>query len=158
MTTSQTINQQAVSATQWAAVTGRVPHDSDGAIQAAMTLIKRRQRGSREGYSWAGELSSSALATAMSIVALHLTGSERFQPQIAHGRAWLFATQQADGGWGDAISDTANVNATSLAYAALILTAPDTANANEQAHMARALARLERFGGWAVVGDPARCT
>ena len=160
MTVAQTSSQHTASAASaiQADAPLAAPRNMDDAIQAAVELLWRRQRGEAEGHSWVGELSSSALATSMSLVALYLRDADHYHDQIARGRAWLFATQLPDGGWGDARIDVTNVNATSLTYAALALTAPETLHDDEQAQMARALARLDAFGGWEVVGDPARCT
>ena len=58
----------------------------------------------------------------MSIVALKLVDAKLYAEAIQKGRRWLIRTQAADGGWGDAIVDSANINATSLALAALIFT------------------------------------
>ena len=128
----------------------------DAGLDAAVAYLRREQRG---GDHWVGVLSSSALATAMSIVALHLADATRFHEQIARGRRWLRQTQAADGGWGDAVVDVSNINATSLALAALALTTSHAA-ADEENGEAETLgrARLAEFGGWAAVGDPDRCT
>lgn len=107
---------------------------------------------------WVGTLSSSALATAISIVGLQLVDRERYREQIRRGRRWLRGTQHADGGWGDAVSDPSNINSTSLAIGALTFTTDGDAGTDERAALTRAHACLERFGGFAAVGDPARCT
>jgi len=108
---------------------------------------------------WVGELSSSALATAMSVAALHTVNADAYQQSVRTGRAWLVATQHADGGWGDAVVDATNVNATSLSTAALTLTLSPSAPSSEVAARDRALRCLEQqFGGFDMVGDPDRCT
>jgi squalene-hopene/tetraprenyl-beta-curcumene cyclase len=112
---------------------------------------------------WAGRLSSSALATAIAIVALHLTDREAYQAQIQAGRRWLFATQHEDGGWGDAVVDRSNINATSLAIGALMLIGPAEADSQQTPSrsgggLGRGLECLEQMGGWEAVGDPKRCT
>lgn len=112
----------------------------------------------KSGNHWAGVLSSSALATAISIVALRLTDDAGYREQIRRGRGWLLRTQNADGGWGDAVVDVSNVNATSLAYAALVFTAQGNTRPAEAPALARARERLDQFGGFEVVGDPRRCT
>lgn len=73
----------------------------------------------RPDGSWAGVLSSSALATATSVMMLHFMDRTRFMPRVACGTAWLIQTQHNDGGWGDAVHDESTINATSLALAAL---------------------------------------
>jgi squalene cyclase len=75
---------------------------------------------------WVGTLSSSALATAMALVALQLVDPVQYAEPIRRGREWLLATQAVDGGWGDAVVDPTNINATSLAIGALTFTAPAT--------------------------------
>jgi squalene-hopene/tetraprenyl-beta-curcumene cyclase len=94
----------------------------------------------------------------MSIVALQLVDSALYTERISQGRSWLFATQSPDGGWGDAIIDPSNINATSLALAALVFTQPGQISDAEHTALDRARQRLERFGGWQAVGDPDRCT
>jgi squalene-hopene/tetraprenyl-beta-curcumene cyclase len=120
------------------------------ALQRALTAL----RGAQRGDHWVGELSSSALATAMSMTALHVVDSQQYRGAIARAGDWLAHTQHADGGWGDAVVDVSNVNATSLSLAALALTHSD-----DSACVERALCCLEQhFGGLEAVGDPARCT
>src|SRR5579875_1283 len=130
------------------------------ALQAALDRTKDYLQATQHAEGpWVGTLSSSALATAMTMTALHLVDRDRYQDQIAHGRRWLFATQHADGGWGDAVGDPSNINATSLAIGALTLTARGEIAADEREALARAQALLDHtFGGWAAVGDPNRCT
>src|SRR5437764_8822619 len=104
----------------------------------------------RSGDHWVGTLSSSALATAISIVALQLVDSARYREHIARGHRWLLQTQADDGGWGDAVVDASNINATSLALGALTFTAtPDTRVADQQA-LERGRTYLERMGGFAA--------
>ncbi len=126
-----------------------------GALDRVADHLRAEQRPA--GY-WVGELSTSALATAMSMVGLWQTDRARYHSPIARGRRWLFATQHPDGGWGDAVVDPSNINATSLAIGALTLTDTGDTSPEERVALARALALLEEFGGWAAVGDPARCT
>jgi squalene-hopene/tetraprenyl-beta-curcumene cyclase len=127
------------------------------AVERAAGALRAQQR---DRSHWVGTLSSSALATAMSIVALHVVDPARHRGPIARGRRWLVATQAPDGGWGDAVVDPSNVNATSLAIGALTLTRPaGPHDPAEPAALERARACLdERFGGFAAVGDPERCS
>ncbi len=124
-------------------------------LDAALAYLQREQRA---GSYWAGTLSSSALATAISLAALRVLDQDRYREPIRRGRRWLFATQHADGGWGDAVVDPSNINATSLALGALTMTSDGDEGADERQGVSRAHARLDQFGGFAAVGDPMRCT
>ena len=69
---------------------------------------------------WSGRLSSSPLATAVAIVALHTVDAAAHAASIQNGAAWLAAHQNADGGWGDTENcDPSNLSTTLLALAAL---------------------------------------
>jgi squalene-hopene/tetraprenyl-beta-curcumene cyclase len=75
---------------------------------------------------WEGRLSSSPLATAVAVFALHTTDSEVYREHIANGLRWLADNQQADGGWGDAERlDPANLSSTLLCYAAIRASGPE---------------------------------
>ncbi|MDD4018319.1 MAG: prenyltransferase/squalene oxidase repeat-containing protein [Kiritimatiellae bacterium] len=67
---------------------------------------------------WTGELSSSALATALAATAL-ATGDAPDRALAASGAAWLAAHANADGGWGDTPESVSNVSTTLIATAAL---------------------------------------
>ena len=125
------------------------------AVERGTFFLGQQQR---SGDHWTGILSSSALATGMSLVALQLADAERYGEQIRRGRRWLLQTQAPDGGWGDAVVDPTNINATSLALAALAFTATSDPLVFDGEVLRRARARLEQFGGFAAVGDPERCT
>ena len=77
------------------------------------------------GGHWAGELSSSALSTAVAVIALTLV--DRHRPPATHGRlvsggvAWLIRTRNEDGGWGDTTDSPSNVSTTALCWAALAI-------------------------------------
>ncbi len=95
-----------------------------------------------DGY-WAGELSSSALATAVAVIALTLVDQRRPQDTLASlargGIAWLTRTQNADGGWGDTTDSPSNVSTTALCWAALTIAGVDDVPA---------AAALERVREW----------
>ena len=65
---------------------------------------------------WTGELSSSALSTALALVAL--MGVQSAQETLT-SVGWLQKTQNADGGWGDTPSSQSNLSTTLIARAAL---------------------------------------
>ncbi len=126
-----------------------------GALDRAAAYLRAQQR---DESHWVGTLSSSALASSIAIVALKLVDADRYAQHIQRGRRWLLDTQLRDGGWGDAMIDASNINATSLAIAALAFTQSDDADADEALALRRAHACLGRFGGYEAVGDPNRCT
>ena len=92
---------------------------------------------------WEGELSESALSTAVAVLALGAVavgefehkdtkerkvrnagkegpaGGEEHQELIAGGLRWLAGTQLGDGGWGDTVRSKANVATTLLVWSAL---------------------------------------
>lgn len=68
---------------------------------------------------WRGELSSSAISTAVSIFALQRIDAGRYAAHIQAGVRWLHATMKADGSWGDSIESPANMTATLLTYVSL---------------------------------------
>ena len=74
---------------------------------------------------WDGELSSSALSTAVAIIALTLVDRSRsraaYGALVGGGAAWLIRTQNADGGWGDTTDSPGNVSTTALCWAALTI-------------------------------------
>ncbi len=78
-------------------------------------LLKAR---TADGY-WAGRLSSSPLATAVAVFALHRVDAKDFHVHIRDGLRWLAEHQQSDGSWGDAETlDPGNLSTTLLCYAA----------------------------------------
>ena len=127
----------------------------DGAVAAAIDRSVQflRQRRRANG-SWVGELSSSALATAIATVALRRHAATRLAERLRAGTEWLAATQQGDGGWGDAVTDAATLNATALAVAALHMEQPDRYSAQIK-HGRR---WIDEAGGFAAINDPARAT
>lgn len=100
----------------------------------SLLLSKRTQ-----GGLWRGELSSSAISTAVAIFALRQIDANRYTETIQCGAEWLLRTMQADGSWGDSIESPSNMTATLLTYAALF--------AMDQAPEATRHYLSERFGG-----------
>jgi squalene-hopene/tetraprenyl-beta-curcumene cyclase len=72
---------------------------------------------------WVGELSASALSTAIAAFALAMIdaarGTGEYQLHVNNAFAWLVAHQNADGGWGDTTDSPSNLSTTLLAWSAL---------------------------------------
>lgn len=94
-----------------------------GAAAQGALLAERRASG-----WWEGELSESALSTAVAVLALgavELDQGEQSKENGGHrdlitsGLRWLRETQLGNGGWGDTVRSRANVATTLLGWAAL---------------------------------------
>ena len=74
-----------------------------------------------DGY-WEGELSSSALSTAVAAIALQQidrrSGANSHDALIQGGLYWLAKNANSDGGWGDTIRSKSNISTTALCWAA----------------------------------------
>ena len=79
------------------------------------TLLSERNS---EGF-WSGRLSTSALATAVGIVALKVSASSADRQRTDDGFAWLCRNINSDGGFGDTSESLSNVSTTLLCYAAV---------------------------------------
>ncbi len=66
-----------------------------------------------------GELSSSALSTAVSVFALFLHDKKKHAPKIEKGVLWLKNTVNTDNGWGDTPISRSNLSTTVLCISAL---------------------------------------
>jgi squalene-hopene/tetraprenyl-beta-curcumene cyclase len=106
------------------------------------TIVRRALLERRIGAGhWEGRLSSSALSTATAVVAL-ATGRDagvataNADTLVRSGIAWLVATRNADGGWGDTIDSVSNVSTTALVWSALAY--GETRDAAAAAESARA--------------------
>ena len=69
--------------------------------------------------AWRGNLSSSAISTALAIFALHLIDREKHSAIIKNGIAWLKQTMLPEGAWGDTSDSLPSLTATLLSFAAL---------------------------------------
>jgi hypothetical protein len=78
-------------------------------------LLSQRNK---EGF-WEGMLSSSALSTAVAIVALKKSGNKADKERIAQGFRWLKNNRNNDDGFGDTARSLSNVSTSLLVYAAL---------------------------------------
>jgi squalene-hopene/tetraprenyl-beta-curcumene cyclase len=68
---------------------------------------------------WEGELSTSALSTATSIVAIGSVDESFHQDAIQAATGWLVTHQNEDGGWGDTVKSFSNISTTLLCWSAL---------------------------------------
>ena len=98
------------------------------------------------GGHWIGELSSSALSTAVATAALemlrranateHKSDWAGLSALVHGGYRWITQNQNTDGGWGDTIESPSNLSTTTLCWAALALVEEDDASCNEAAQKA----------------------
>jgi squalene-hopene/tetraprenyl-beta-curcumene cyclase len=102
---------------------------------------------------WTGELSSSALSTAVAAFALARVDPVRHAAQVRGGLAWVAAHQNADGGWGDTSDSPSNISTTVLCWAAL--TQAEAAAGDAKRAVAAAERWLTRAAGSV---DPAAIT
>ncbi len=65
---------------------------------------------------WRGQLSSSAISTAIAIFTLRKAGQETDRQAIEAGQDWLRRTRNPDGGWGDSPESPTNLTATLLTW------------------------------------------
>jgi len=68
---------------------------------------------------WSGKLSSSALGTAVAIVALKINNNKSDNRLITNGLYWLLDHINTDGGFGDTPESISNVSTSLLCYAAI---------------------------------------
>ena len=68
---------------------------------------------------WSGRLASSALGTAVAIVALKINGDLSDNKSVVNGLEWLLNHINTDGGFGDTPDSKSNVSTSLLCYAAI---------------------------------------
>ncbi|MFO0880761.1 MAG: prenyltransferase/squalene oxidase repeat-containing protein [Gemmataceae bacterium] len=90
-------------------------------IQRAYETARTALLAERRGACWRGELSSSALSTAVAASAL-AQADDPTDPRIEAGLRWLARHQNDDGGWGDTTLSVSNISTTMLCRAAFYLT------------------------------------
>ena len=81
--------------------------------------IERLMKSRSADGMWRGELSSSAISTAVSVFALQRIDADKYAAHIQAGVRWLHETMKADGSWGDSVESPANMTATLLTYVSL---------------------------------------
>lgn len=86
-------------------------------LQAELAANRKSEDG-----TWRSTLSSSAIATSVSVFALFLHAADQHKALIEKGQHWLYQTRLADGTWGDSPESPGNMTATLLSYAALYAT------------------------------------
>ncbi len=121
------------------------PSRLNAAYQTALAALLAER--TPDGH-WIGELSTSALSTAVASSALALVQKAvapgKYDTLIRGGVAWLAAHQNDDGGWGDTVKSFSNISTTMLCRAAFHLTGTTT---EYRETMNRAEAHLhERYG------------
>ncbi len=104
------------------------PFDWAVEVSSALARLTGRLLNERgDDGRWSGELSSSALSTAVAVVALRQidlqTSAEDHETLIQRGLNWLAGHQNQDGGWGDTIRSKSNMSTTALCWAALAMVA-----------------------------------
>jgi squalene-hopene/tetraprenyl-beta-curcumene cyclase len=104
------------------------------AANAIAALLARRS----PSGAWEGRLSSSALSTATAVIALSF--EEADASLVSRGRAWLIATQNEDGGWGDTTASLSNISTTALCWAAL---PPSPASMRAEGWLCKAAGSIE---------------
>ena len=83
--------------------------------QALAQLFRERA----DNGSWNGELSSSALSTALATAVLENSREPDDIAAVSAGRRWLVNHMNADGSWGDTPDSPGNLSATVIAWATL---------------------------------------
>ena len=112
------------------------PDRLERAYQTALAALLAER--TPEGH-WVGELSTSALSTAVAVSALslvqkHTSAHGSFDALINGGLAWLVDHQNADGGWGDTVKSFSNISTTMLCRAAFHLTRRGRAGVGDGLH------------------------
>ncbi len=91
-------------------------------LKPTLLALRARLLAARDARGvWTGELSDSALSTALAVTALRRAPdtSPDDTDRWRRGLAWLLATQTADGSWGDTPELTGNLSTTAIVWATL---------------------------------------
>lgn len=98
---------------------------------------------------WVGELSSSALSTAVAVCALDRFDRVAYADQIERGLRWLAEHVNTDGGWGDTVDSPSNLSTTLLCWSAFSMAGKA---AQYDRVVAGAVARITRETGGVDAG------
>jgi prenyltransferase beta subunit len=90
-------------------------------INQYINLVRLLKSERNDAGFWSGRLSSSALATAVAIVSLKISGNKSDNNLVVKGLNWLLNHNNVDGGFGDTPESKSNVSTSLLAYAAIFL-------------------------------------
>lgn len=108
----------------------------------AATLVRQLLASRVSAGHWEGRLSSSALSTATAVITLHLAEGE--SELVQRGLAYLEASQNADGGFGDTTLSVSNISTTALCWSAFgIARRQNEACTRTEAWLTRAAGSLE---------------
>jgi len=88
-------------------------------IKPILAELKEQLLAELTDQGWPGELSSSALATPVAVVALAQVDPDQHQQIIAKGIQWLVDNCNPDGGWGDTVKSKSNLSTTLLGWSAM---------------------------------------
>jgi squalene-hopene/tetraprenyl-beta-curcumene cyclase len=90
-------------------------------IDNGLELVQRQLlQELQPGRGWEGYLSSSALSTAVAVLALAHVDVAAHQRWIAKGLDWLADNANEDGAWGDAPGSPSNMSTTLLCWSAMV--------------------------------------
>ena len=127
-------------------MTSKVQESSASTVLRSLTKELLEELGDAD--HWSGQLSSSALSTAVATIALGEVDrqgqSNAHGALISRGLGWLAKNANADGGWGDTIRSKSNISTTALCWAAFGAAGAD---ANFRQTVAHAEAWLIRHAG-----------
>ncbi len=87
-----------------------------------------------KGY-WDGQLSSSALGVAVSVIAFQFYDKELLQKEIYRGVSWLVKHANPDGGYGDSPESISNVSTSLLCFSALYITRHQVPESERTRHL-----------------------
>jgi len=121
-----------------------MPADKNTLDKTLTDLTNRLLQSRTPRGHWRGQLSSSALATAVAAFALSAVDNEKFKSLIGRGLKWLIENQNDDGGWGDTTISQSNISTTMLCWSALAIA--EKSNRRQQA-VAKAESWLADFAG-----------